>query len=257
MDLLDLLDRPIAFHRPLARLAGSVSAGLLLSQALYWSRRTSDKSGWFWKTQAEWEDETCLTRREQESARALLRNLEHAGRPLWSEERRGVPAKMHYRLDCQVLGALLLRHTSMAKTATLECAKAPDLIGDSRQTITENTNKDYFTNPTIYPAEKKGRIDLEVYGWNELSAMIDKEIPQAFIKRFESVSIEQSSNAFLTYHRDRGTTFADSGALLAAWRGWISNAKGRAGKPVKNAAQGPRGLNSAEIESLRLMGVEV
>ena len=139
MELTDLLDRPIAFHRPLAKLAGSISAGLLLSQAVYWSRRTDDQDGWFWKTQSEWEEETCLTRREQESARALLRRLEYSGRPLWLEERRGVPAKSYYRVDFQVLGALLLnfqngekRHSRMAENAKLDCTNPPNWNGGKR-----------------------------------------------------------------------------------------------------------------------------
>lgn len=64
----EVLDRPIAYHACLARLAGSVTAGVFLSQAIYWSNRTRDPEGWFFKRQPEWEGETMLTRREQESA---------------------------------------------------------------------------------------------------------------------------------------------------------------------------------------------
>ena len=51
--LLDLLDRPIAFHRVFVTITGSLAAGVMLSQALYWSRRTKDPEGWFYKTQPE------------------------------------------------------------------------------------------------------------------------------------------------------------------------------------------------------------
>jgi hypothetical protein len=36
--LIDLLDRPIAFHRIFVELTGSVLAAVMLSQAFYWSR---------------------------------------------------------------------------------------------------------------------------------------------------------------------------------------------------------------------------
>jgi hypothetical protein len=135
--LLDLLDRPIAFHRIFVSLTGSVAAGLMLSQAFYWARRTKDPAGWFWKTQAEWEEETGLKRLEQERVRARLRTC-----AFWKEERRGIPAKMYFRLDLKVLEAALLGAPqppctvetvmkndapylrSLAKTAYMRCRKA-------------------------------------------------------------------------------------------------------------------------------------
>ncbi len=35
--IAEMLDRPIAFHPVLAKISGSVTAGLMLSQAVYWS----------------------------------------------------------------------------------------------------------------------------------------------------------------------------------------------------------------------------
>lgn len=96
--LKTLLRRPIAFHRVFVTIGGGVTAGLMLSQAWYWSQRTSDPSGWFWKTREDWEKETGLTRREQETARQQLMQ-----RGLMEEERRGVPARLHFRLDIQAI----------------------------------------------------------------------------------------------------------------------------------------------------------
>ena len=69
MNILTVLDRPIAFQRAFVKLTDSINAALMLSQAVYWSSRTGDPGGWFWKTQSQWEDETGLTRREQDGAR--------------------------------------------------------------------------------------------------------------------------------------------------------------------------------------------
>ena len=107
--LLSLLDRPVAFHRPLADIRlpdGSrlgVLAALMLSQALYWTARTDDPEGWFWKTREEWYEETGLSRREQETAR---RRLRQSG--FWHEERRGVPARIYFRVDLDALQAALM-----------------------------------------------------------------------------------------------------------------------------------------------------
>ena len=140
---INLLDRPIAYHRIFAKMAGSVNAGVMLSQAFYWSSRTKDPNGWFYKTQAEWEEETCLSRREQESAR---RNLKDLG--CWEEKLIGIPAQLYYRLNLSALESKLtytakINSLSMSESAILECTKAPNLeCGFSQTTIcTESTSE--------------------------------------------------------------------------------------------------------------------
>lgn len=76
MRFLKLLDRPIAFHRCFVDLAGSVTAALVLSQAIYWQKRIlEDRDGWWYKTRSEWMEETGLSRRQQETARKCLKQL--------------------------------------------------------------------------------------------------------------------------------------------------------------------------------------
>jgi hypothetical protein len=67
----------------------------MLSQAFYWSKnkRAEERGGWFYKSHVEWEEETGLTRREQQTARMHLRakglieeqdgSLKGKGRVLW------------------------------------------------------------------------------------------------------------------------------------------------------------------------------
>ena len=92
--LLHLLDRPIAFHRCFVTLTGSVTAALMLSQALYWQRRCKDPEGWWYKTRDDWAEETGLSRYEQEGARKRLRKL-----GVMQEHLRGVPATIWYRVN--------------------------------------------------------------------------------------------------------------------------------------------------------------
>jgi hypothetical protein len=157
---LDLLDRPIAFHRIFVTLAGSFTAAGMLSQALYWTRiKLRDQpasDGWFYKTQAEWEEETGLTRSEQETARKHLRKT-----PFWGEARRGIPAKLYFRVDLDALERVLLqqpaprplrRHnpqqnhqnaeipqTRMRTFDTLDRHDPTDQYAEIPQTITETT----------------------------------------------------------------------------------------------------------------------
>lgn len=88
-----MFDRPIAFHRILAKISGSVGAGVFLSQALYWHTRTRNDDGWFYKTQDEWEEETCLSPKMQKKARARWKEL-----GILDEEARGLPRRLYYRI---------------------------------------------------------------------------------------------------------------------------------------------------------------
>jgi len=100
---LKLLDRPIAFHRCFIDLTGSVTAALFLSQAMYWQKRLSEEPDAYWhKNRAEWTDETGLSRREQETARQILKRL-----GVLEEQRTGVPARLMYRVDHPKLSGLL------------------------------------------------------------------------------------------------------------------------------------------------------
>lgn len=61
-----------------------------------------DASGWFWKTMEDWEKETGMKRREQETARKCL-----VGLKILEEKLTGIPAKLYFRVDVNRLGALL------------------------------------------------------------------------------------------------------------------------------------------------------
>ena len=97
-DLKQLLERPVAYHRIFAAIGGGASAGLMLSQAMYWTSRTQDATGWFYKTATDWEFELGLSRWEVEGARRKLRTL-----GLLREEKRGIPMKIYYRLELEAL----------------------------------------------------------------------------------------------------------------------------------------------------------
>lgn len=151
-----LTDQPIAYHPILARALNSVTAALFLSQLLYWTPRAHDPEGWVRKEQWEIQDETGLTRREQETARKVLKA---AG--ILDETRRGVPGKMHFRVDMEQLVTLLSgasaspkhssgeepahnggkRHSTMAESAIVQRPKAPLYNGGKRQRITETTTE--------------------------------------------------------------------------------------------------------------------
>jgi hypothetical protein len=101
--LLQIFDAPVSFHRCLVPISGSVTAALMLSQAI-WTTHTLEAAGdgWFCKSQEMWMEETGLSRWELESAR---RSLRRAG--LLEERRGGLPAKLWYRVSQDRIGLAL------------------------------------------------------------------------------------------------------------------------------------------------------
>lgn len=100
-EILDDIDRPIAFRRALVRLTGSVKAALMLSQAIYWEERVTREDGWFYKSIEEWQEETGLSRYAQETARKKCRKY-------LLSDLRGLPAQLYWKVDREVLKADLL-----------------------------------------------------------------------------------------------------------------------------------------------------
>lgn len=100
-DVLQGLGRPVAYYPALRRLCGSVTAVILFDQLLYWSGRGTDPEGWVYKTSWDLEIETGLTQEEQQTARNKLRSRE-----LLKEVRRGIPAKIYYRLEFEKINKL-------------------------------------------------------------------------------------------------------------------------------------------------------
>ncbi|NCU32500.1 MAG: hypothetical protein EOM23_06125 [Candidatus Moranbacteria bacterium] len=109
-----LPDRPIAFNRDFVRIGCGVKGALMLSQAVYWCRRTDAEDGSFWKTQEEWEEETGLTRNEQMTVLKLLKKLGYL-----KVEKKGLPAKNYYIVDVnKILEGLNADHQWSGKSTT-------------------------------------------------------------------------------------------------------------------------------------------
>lgn len=101
--VLELFDMPITFHRCLVAVTGSVTAALMLSQAMAWTEPLApDVEGWFMKSQGDWAEETGLSRWEQETARRVLRSC-----GLLEERKMGIPARLWFRVNRSRLAAAL------------------------------------------------------------------------------------------------------------------------------------------------------
>lgn len=161
-NLLSLLDRPIAFHRVFVTITGSVLAGLMLSQAVYWHPRGSTDDNWFYKTRDEWKAETGLSRTEQETARKKLLQVKTVdGTPIWEEDLRGLPAKMYYRVNVAALFDLILvsgdAANKLAEILPTGKRETNHQAGDNPADRLEVNPPPFYTETTTDISAKNGR----------------------------------------------------------------------------------------------------
>ena len=86
--------RAIAYRPNLARLFGGVIAEIFFEQIFYWQDKADPVLG-VYKTQEELEIETGLSRKEQETARKLLRE-----KGVLIETHKRLEHRMYYKIDC-------------------------------------------------------------------------------------------------------------------------------------------------------------
>ena len=100
--MIKLLGSATAYYPIFSRILGDVCAGVLVSRIFYWMDKSEDPDGWVYKKMEEMEEETGLTRSNQQTARKKAKEL-----GVLEELLRGVPATMHYRVDLDRLFELI------------------------------------------------------------------------------------------------------------------------------------------------------
>jgi len=104
-DFLGDVGRPVAYYPQIRHICGSVTAAIFFCQFTYWRGKGENKEGWIYKSQPEIEDETGLTREEQETARRKLRD-----RGILTERKKGIPCRLYYLLDLDRVNLLWEDH---------------------------------------------------------------------------------------------------------------------------------------------------
>src|SRR5208337_1163724 len=91
-----LNDRLIDFYPIFAKITGSITSGLLLSQIAYLSKAMNYQE--FCQTDSDFRDELCMGSYELTNAKKILVDLS-----VVSIVRKGIPAKSFYKLDREKL----------------------------------------------------------------------------------------------------------------------------------------------------------
>ncbi len=129
-------DKPIGYHPIVAKCLKSATGALFFSQLMYWDSTLKEhRNGWFWKTHDEMTNETGLTRSEQDTAR---RELKKRG---WiQEERKGIPARLWYRIEWDAFfdDVAAYKSEQSPQSSLQDSAIKSD---GNQQTITESTTE--------------------------------------------------------------------------------------------------------------------
>jgi hypothetical protein len=195
IETLSQLGHPVSYYAKIGRAVGGANAGVLLCQLMYWSGnidgkfRGHDTDGWVYKSQEQIEEETALTRREQETARKRLRKLgileeKHAPRPtdwrqvLWFRVRPEVFDRLFDEFEAKSLDGGK-RHPRMAESAIQGSTNPPSKEGGKRHAITETTSE---TTSETTPEETETETETETVSiWKVFVDGGLEELKQEFI----------------------------------------------------------------------------
>lgn len=135
--LIDMLeDRPVAYHPKLAKCVGGVKAAIMLCQLLYWAAGKTAKSrdGWFYKSVAEMEEETGLSKDEQQTARDKLDDL-----GVIDSKLKGIPRTWHYRVNRERLRQVIVeRFSHWTETPANDGGELPPILDDVSAQLNKN-----------------------------------------------------------------------------------------------------------------------
>ena len=217
--LINLNQRPIAVYPVYIKLTGSVNAGLLLSQIMYWYSAVNGRT--FYKSDAEIMEETMLSINELRHAKARLKQMSFIKITL-----HGVPAKTHYTIDDKLLISEI-NECSLVESTKLNKSKPRNYNSEINETNTENTTKNTTKNTTDKACEFENSPPFETEIKNPFSRQsyhdslnTDPDPKENFASK-EKVQREPSQtylcfSAFCsTYERLAGVTYpSDNGNYI-------------------------------------------
>jgi len=143
----------IAVPRLLCEITGSLEAGTLLSQMLFWSDKGSSNSGWFFKSYREWNEEIFLT---EYQVRKITKQFEEFGiLETVLRKAQGSPT-LHYRVKRDEFSEWILKFLRNRDSLIL---KNPNLkIQESLTEITtETTNTTRVVGPDHHHHSTRAR----------------------------------------------------------------------------------------------------
>lgn len=134
----------ISIPRKFIDLTGDLNSAAILNQILYWSSRTKDPDGWFYKTYSEWQEEIGLTQYQVKRAitgdkRTKKDNLVLSDLGVQTiRKKRGNAVKLHYRIDMEVF---FIQFDNFLNMNNVDNQNMNNVDNPYTETTTETTEK--------------------------------------------------------------------------------------------------------------------
>jgi hypothetical protein len=173
--LIQLNQRPIAVYPIYIKITGSVNAGLLLSQLMYWYGAVNGRI--FYKSDAEIMEETCLSESELRTAKNKLKSMSFI-----EIKAKGVPAKTHYSINAEKLISEI-HNISSVKSTKLKKRNQQNCNSEINETITESTSENTTENTSYILSENSKEFSPIEINVNEI-----KEKKNGKVNPFQLIS---------------------------------------------------------------------
>lgn len=251
------LGQPIAYYPQLAKPLGGVTAAILFGQLFFWQDKTSNPLG-VYKTQAEIEQETGLSRREQETARKKLVEL-----GVLVETHKRLEHRIYFKLDLAKFDALMddireatnpplpndtNEHSPMAETDIREATNPPFV--NTEDYIQKNTNNNTLLTESISartpatPAKQEKSKSKSKH--SEVLILLERfgvsgQLAEDFITHRKSCKAPITETALKGFQREAGKAKisiqqAITIAIERGWRGFDASWDWQGGNFAKHSA---------------------
>ncbi|HHT7676646.1 DNA replication protein [Pasteurella multocida] len=160
-EILKQTGRSIAYRPALAKLFGGVTAEIFFEQIFYWQDKAENQELGVYKTQAELEEETGLSRKEQETARKKLREI-----GVLIETHKRLEHRIYFKIDMEKLDEVLStladvqsEHSRMPESDIREVPKRTFV-----NTLDYNTRLHTNNNPLSLAEKNKNTLSANADG---------------------------------------------------------------------------------------------
>lgn len=231
------LGNPVVLHSNLTKFLGSITASAFLSHMMYWSDKTTNPLG-VYKTCEQITDETGLSKKEQMTARKILREL-----GLIVETHKRLEHRLYYRFDSHAFdewfGQQLAKSSQATKGDVATCQKdLPPSANTDHPELTKQTAPKCQNSTSLYTkitTKNTTKITTKSEG-KKRTAIADtptppkrKKSPTEFpselqptpnqIKKCQTLGFDVNAlfEHFSSHHQAKGSRFVDWSRAFDTW----------------------------------------
>lgn len=235
----------VTYNPTFARIFGSVEAGIFLSQALYWSSATRDEDGWFWKTMEDWEDETALTKGQQQRARKRLEGVVVC-------ELRGRPATCHFRVDMDALDRAIERFeetippvdTKLTRGAKQATYNTQSYSESNKQSTSQIFSGELPLEAPPQPVVTPPAIVIEIPLIKNGTHRVTEQDVAEYKSTFPAIDVLQTLRRIQLWNKDNPSQRKTPNGIRNHISAWMAKEQNRGGTRRSNGSNGANGYHN-------------